>query len=271
MGPPACTACGSPLAPNGKFCNICGTPVPQVKVPVNAWSEVMKPPMPETPSRQPVNIPVSQESEKTRVISVALSSPFPGNTTLAKSTSSSSHKKAAAGIIILLLVVALTWFVIMPMVPGSMEHLTGNEAINRASDLGTISLTLVPTIVVPTTITTTAVTPAPSSPQFSLVPGPVRFPPSDLMIYTRVEKDLVYDGVTVTFEGGPGQTVVKDILFRLIRSDGQVLESTIMPDKNNEATLQGTRKADRVEVIAIYDSGQQYTLIDELIEDQITE
>jgi hypothetical protein len=91
------------------------------------------------------------------------------------------------------------------------------------------------------------------------------------MIVVRVEKNLVYDSVTVTFEGGPGQPVVRDILFRLFRSDGQVLEGTILPDINSEATLQGSRQPDRVEVIVTYDSGKQYTIIDELLEDRLTE
>ncbi len=79
----------------------------------------------------------------------------------------------------------------------------------------------------------------------SLVPGPTQTPPSNIMVYLQVDKDAVSHAVTVSIAGGPGLSVVKDVVFRLTRSDGQVLEGTIVlaPDqKINEATLHGTGK-----------------------------
>ena len=84
----------------------------------------------------------------------------------------------------------------------------------------------------------------------------------------QVDKNAVSHEVTVSLAGGPGQSVVEDILFRLTSSDGQVLESTIVPapsKKVNEATLPGTKLPDRVEVIVTYYSGQQYEVIDKFI------
>jgi hypothetical protein len=89
------------------------------------------------------------------------------------------------------------------------------------------------------------------------------------MVVIQVDKDAVSHAVTVSIAGGPGLPVVRDMVFRLTRSDGQVLESTIVPDpqkKANEAELPGTRYADRVEAIVDYYSGQQYEVMDQLVE-----
>jgi hypothetical protein len=103
---------------------------------------------------------------------------------------------------------------------------------------------------------------------FSLVPGPTRTPPSNLNVFVQLEKDISTKVVTVSFAGGDGQPSVKEILFRLTRSDRQILENHIVLEpsrKTNEVTLPGTGQRDRAEVIVIYYSGDQYTVIDQLI------
>jgi hypothetical protein len=104
--------------------------------------------------------------------------------------------------------------------------------------------------------------------QSSLVPGPTRTPPANLMAFIQIDKDSITNDVTVSLAGGSGQPVIKEIVFRLTCSDGRVLENTIVLDpsrKSNEATLPGTRQGDQAEVTVIYYSGQEYKVIDRLI------
>jgi len=102
----------------------------------------------------------------------------------------------------------------------------------------------------------------------SLEPGPTQNPPSKLMVYFAVVKDAVTDDVTVTLSGGPGLAIVKNVDFRLTRSDGQVLDKAFAPtnQKVNEATLKGTPGSDRVEITVTYFSGEHYKMVDQLVQ-----
>ena len=102
---------------------------------------------------------------------------------------------------------------------------------------------------------------------FSLVPGPVATPPSNLNVVIQIDKDPITNAVMVSLAGGDGQPVIKKIRSRVYRSDGLVLESSILPypsRKANEVKIPGTSRKDRAEITVVYYSGSQYTIIDRL-------
>jgi len=76
--------------------------------------------------------------------------------------------------------------------------------------------------------------------------------PAPNAIDIGIDKDRVYNTITVTFIGGPGQILVKNILVRVTTSDGNVQEK-IFSIINQVATgasvdMKGTQGSDRVEV-----------------------
>lgn len=87
-------------------------------------------------------------------------------------------------------------------------------------------------------------------------------------VYAQVEKDPITDGVRVTFSGGPGQRVLKELQVTLSRSDGQVLTGIIPPRQQESVTLQGTSGDDRVEVFAVYYSGSSYRIYDQILKER---
>jgi hypothetical protein len=81
-----------------------------------------------------------------------------------------------------------------------------------------------------------------------------------------IDKDRVYNTITVSFTGGRGQVLVKDILVRVTKSDGTVEEKNI-PVGNQVATgasvdIKGTQGSDRVEVFVTL-GGITYKVKDE--------
>jgi hypothetical protein len=165
--------------------------------------------------------------------------------------------KVVAGVIVLAIVFAGV-FVVLPVMSGSNKP-SGGPGIP------------VPSTTRPFASQTALTTPYPISAtvtrSVSLEPGPTQNPPDKLMVYFSVQKDAVTDDVTVTLSGGPGLGIVKNVEFQLTRSDGQVLTMDFAPDqKLNEATLQGTPGADRVEVAVTYFSGEHYKMVDQLVQ-----
>jgi len=87
-------------------------------------------------------------------------------------------------------------------------------------------------------------------------------------VYVQVEKDPITDGVRVTFSGGPGQRVLRELQITLSRSDGQVLTATLPPQQQESVTLQGTSGDDRVEVFAVYYSGSMNLIYDQILKER---
>ena len=81
-----------------------------------------------------------------------------------------------------------------------------------------------------------------------------------------IEKDRVYNTITVTFIGGPGQVIVKNILVRVTTSDGRVEQKNIQignqVSTGASVDMKGTRGSDRVEVFVTL-GGVIYKLKDE--------
>lgn len=107
-----------------------------------------------------------------------------------------------------------------------------------------------------------------TAPQTTPDPFPQKvtdLPPS-IAVDIGLIKDRVYNTITVTFIGGPGQVLVKNILVRVTTSDG-VVEQKNIPVGNQVSTgasvdMKGTRGSDRVEVFVTI-GGVMYKLRDE--------
>lgn len=96
-----------------------------------------------------------------------------------------------------------------------------------------------------------------------LVPGPVQVPPESLRIWLQADRDPITHIVTVIYNGGKGERAVRDVTVRLTRSDGTMLQETFRPRTTGEGVeMQGTKYADRLEVIVTYNSGEAMTVID---------
>ncbi len=98
-----------------------------------------------------------------------------------------------------------------------------------------------------------------------LVSGPVQVPPESLRIWLQADRDPITHIVTVIYNGGKGERAVRDVSVRLTRSDGTVLQETFRPLITGEGVaMQGTKYADRLEVIVTYNSGEAMTVIDKI-------
>ncbi len=90
--------------------------------------------------------------------------------------------------------------------------------------------------------------------------------PSANAIDIGIEKDRVYNTITVTFIGGPGQVLVKNILVRVTTSDGNVEQKNILignqVSTGASVDMKGTQGSDRVEVFVTL-GGIMYKLKDE--------
>ena len=98
----------------------------------------------------------------------------------------------------------------------------------------------------------TTIQPTAQQPVTDPLPQEVTALPPANAIDIGIEKDRVYNTITVTFIGGPGQVLVKNILVRVTTPDGIVQQKNI-PIGNQVSTgasvdIKGTQGSDRVEV-----------------------
>jgi hypothetical protein len=146
-----------------------------------------------------------------------------------------------AGIIIIAIIVFL---VVLPMLSGPGSAGQGTQA--------------------PVSVSTS---PSSGSATVSWVTDPTQVPPTNLLVTYQAERDPLTGIVTVTFTGGPGKNGVREVFIRLTTGNGQVLTRTFTPAQIGSAvSLQGTKKTDRIEVTANFYNGDQYKIIDKILE-----
>lgn len=97
----------------------------------------------------------------------------------------------------------------------------------------------------------------------SIFDGTVQKPPNELEVFVNVQKDPVYDVITVTFNGGKGQQLLQSVLVRVEDSNGEVTEIPLGSRVGEEITIQGTKGKDRVQVAAYYKTGASYYILDQ--------
>jgi hypothetical protein len=101
-------------------------------------------------------------------------------------------------------------------------------------------------------------------------PLPIETVPKGTEVYFQVVKNPTTRVISLTFNGGPGQNVLKELVITVTRSDGQVMNATLPPEIHSETTLPGSRGDDRIEVVAVYKSGHTYRLFDEVLKERVS-
>jgi len=94
---------------------------------------------------------------------------------------------------------------------------------------------------------------------------PLSSPPSDLMVSVSTDKDPIYHTITVRFDGGSGQNVVRSIVVGVTFSDGRTETQELTPTKGSTATFKGTSGFDVVEVVVSYMNGASYKILTEAV------
>ncbi len=96
-------------------------------------------------------------------------------------------------------------------------------------------------------------------------------PRESSVIVSVAEKDPIYNTLDVTFAGGNGQVLVKDIDVVFTGSDGTNMTKKLNPVKGEIVTFQGTKATDKVVAYANYFNGNRYKVIDQLVETRTRE
>ncbi|MCK9581543.1 MAG: hypothetical protein M0Q92_14000 [Methanoregula sp.] len=128
-----------------------------------------------------------------------------------------------------------------------------------------------PTVPAPTPTLATPVTPlpvqtpVPETPACSLVPGPTQVVPDYESVSITVDRNTISEDptITTTFNGGLGLGMIQRMTVTVIRSDCTQDQKLVDdPGIGTSVTQMGTLGTDRVIVVAVMTSGDQYTVID---------
>lgn len=293
---PVCPGCGAALNPGAKFCESCGkalaeTGAPEQTPPAGEPAAAPAEPVQEAPAAAPADTgtepavtaratdapePAPAKKATTPNGSPEIDLPIDAATVAAAvdvwtgpdtgGAESSQGKKAAGqkksgslplligGVLLLALIGAVVWFAVLPLLSGGSTPAGGQPAI--------------PGLPAPTpgqVPVPTAVSPASA---VSFVTEPTQVPPANLLVTFQAERDPITGIVTVTFTGGAGRYGVKSVDIRLTRSDGKIdARAMTIAELEKGLTMQGTKTGDdRIEVTANYFNGDQYRIIDRILE-----
>jgi len=171
----------------------------------------------------------------------------------------SSLTMLVTGVIFLAVLGVVVYFVGLPLLSGSamsaQNPTLSPVGTNFGSTAGSSSATP----------GTTAYTTQTGS--VSLTAGPTQVPPTNLGLIIDVERDAITHMITVTFQGGPGQYGVRELVVTLTKSDGTAETKTFKPEyRGTFITLLGTEKTDRVEITANYYNGESFKVVDKVFE-----
>jgi hypothetical protein len=114
---------------------------------------------------------------------------------------------------------------------------------------------------IPTSVSTTT-TPVPIA---TIWDEPVSHPPADMTISISVDKDQIFYTITVTFNGGAGQSLVKEMQVRFVSSDGKEEIKPLGKRKGDSVEFKGTNQDDRIQVAVWYMTGDSYLIYDQKV------
>jgi len=122
----------------------------------------------------------------------------------------------------------------------------------------TETVTPLPTTTVATSVTTVVSTPV-----------AIDTLPPEQFVDLQVTKERPDFSLHLLYNGGKGELFVQNIMMRVTRSDGEVIEKYLndmerKPRRGDELIIQGTRGSDRVEVF-VTSAGKIYKAIDKLM------
>jgi hypothetical protein len=100
----------------------------------------------------------------------------------------------------------------------------------------------------------------------NLIVSPTDVVPANNAVSVIVQEKEYDATVSVVFDGGKGQYLVKSAQVTLYRSDGQVITENLGIKKGDLVKLQGTKQTDRVVAYVTEVNGQTYKVADALSE-----
>jgi hypothetical protein len=205
------------------------------------------------PAKKPVTVPAGRESTETVDEVLFLS---PGEPKAAAQPRVNTAK-IIGGCLVLIAIVAAVYFIGRPMLTGS-----GGLDIPGTPPA---EITPVPQPTVVWTITPVpAGTPTPAS--RGLTPQPTQVIPSGQKVSFQVQKSPATSRILVVYEGSLGWDSIRSAEIKVTHPDGSVSSGIIHPMKGiTEMIVDGSRQADRVEIIAQTYSGERYRVYDELV------
>jgi len=152
--------------------------------------------------------------------------------------------------IILMVIVGAVYFIGLPM-------------LSARSNAPESDITPLPTV---TGAFTTGPTGTPVPASRALVPLPTQLIPSGQKLYFTVRKNPVTSKILVTFSGSAGVGSIISADIKVTHPAGSVATGIIMPLKGvPEISLDGSKEADRVEIIAHMSDGKAYRVYDQLV------
>ena len=97
---------------------------------------------------------------------------------------------------------------------------------------------------------------------------PVSQPPKELSATVSADEDAMTHQITVTYNGGGGQQLIKALKVRFLMADGQVENRPLGSNKGDSVTVQGTNKPDRVQVSVWFMDGTSYKIFDKVLNEK---
>ena len=97
----------------------------------------------------------------------------------------------------------------------------------------------------------------------SLWDGSIMQPPKELGASVSADKDALTHKITVTYNGGAGQQLIKDLQVRTVLAGGKVGVSTLGKNKGDSIIIQGTNKTDRIQAAVYLMDNKIYKIYDE--------
>ena len=156
--------------------------------------------------------------------------------------------------IALLLLLAAGYLVVLPLLQGVLTSET--PAQQSSVTVITEPVTTVAAITPPTH------TPAPGS----MVTQPTQTSPPGQTMYFQVTKSPITSRILVIYAGSAGHGSISSAEITVTHPDGSVGYGIILPLKGiTEIILDGSKGADRVEIIAKMTSGESYRVYDSLV------
>ena len=121
--------------------------------------------------------------------------------------------------------------------------------------------------IIATEVPTAVATAVPTTAASSLVPSPTDVIPESQAVSVSVEKAGTYSTTIMTsFNGGKGLMSVARMDVRVTKPDGTVVTSGVdKPGMGAIVEIEGTKGADRTEVILTMKSGSVYKVYDQLV------
>jgi hypothetical protein len=199
-------------------------------------------------AKKPVPVPAPRDRGSSETVDDALFL-SPGNPE-APAKPRGNKTWIIGGCIVLIAIIAAVYFIGLPM-------LTESGRFSAHSNPPAAEITPIPKPAI-------VATPTPSS--RALVPQPTQMIPTGQKLYFQVQKNPVTSKISVIFAGSAGEGSISSADIKVTHPDGSVTMGIILPLKGvTELILEGSKEADRVEIIAKMSSGETYRVYDELV------